>query len=309
MGVQSATAIKSASQFCELLRERIGPAKICLQAKGDKIFQMTDLAGVDDDIAHKQGITLADILQRTELVTKKRLLLTYMLAKSFWQFYNSDWMSVRWTTETVQFFYERRGEEDDDDPGVLDGSPYISLPTAANTPSLLLAEHLPTEFVVHRYPRLLALGILLLKIGRQKRQTNTEPEYGKIERISHDLNNIKRALKEKWPKLKVQEEARQRLREVLLNCSNPKLFEVDGKMLDIEDRRAIIYRQIVYPLKLLLEEQGWVDTLGNIQYQEDEDGNSAVDRDVGSHESTVAFLNAGSISDQSQSKYVSLGAV
>ncbi|KAK1830614.1 hypothetical protein QBC39DRAFT_383096 [Podospora conica] len=319
MGVHPAAAIKSASQFCQLLQRRLGPAKICLQAKGTKIFQMPDLIEVADDIAHEQSISLADILQRHELVAKKRLLLAYVLAKSFWQFYDSDWMSVRWTTETVQFFYERRGDDDDDEPGVLDESPYISLPTGTNTPSLLSAEYLPTECVVHRYPRLLALVVLLFNLGRRKRRRDTaqqlegsqrQPghETNDSARISNDFNDIRSALRGKsWPKLDVQEEVRETLRAVLSDCSNPRLFDEqpgdgsqrDRGLLTIEERRAIIYGRTVYPLKLLLQKLGWVDTLGNIQGQEGEDNSSVTDKPVGSAKRAAVFLNADSVAEKS----------
>jgi len=226
-------------------------------------------------------------------------------------------MGVRWTLGTVQFFHERRDEDEDEDDGLLDGSPYIALPPADSTPSLLSAEHLPTEAVVHRYPRLLAFGVLLLDLGRRRRPGCAEessqcgPEQETIEeRISTDLNSIRRALKSKsrWPRLDIQEEARQTLRAVLDNCSNPKLFEVelanggigavDGE-LTIEERRAVIYRRIVHPLKSLMEKFEWVDLLGNIKRQDDaESGPSG--QTGGADDGTAAFLNTSSASDPSQ---------
>lgn len=302
-----------------MLQKRVGPAKICLQAKGSKLFQIRDLAEVDDDIANEESVSLADVLQRHELVARKRLLLAYVLAQSFWQYYNSDWMSVRWTAGVVQFFLERRGEDDDDDDAwVLDGSPYIALPLADGAFSLLSAEHLPTESVVHRYPRLLAFGVLLLQLGRRKRRSCPESQGSEVEqkyetveeRISTDLNDIRRALKQnKWPRLDVQEEARQTLREVLSNCSNPRFFEAEQTSdtgaqsgeLTIEERRAIIYRRIVYPLKVLMEKLGWVDILGNVKCHED---GLPEDRDVGVTENTATFLDSGSASASSQTRLV-----
>lgn len=314
--VRPKAVIKPGSQFCELIKRRIGPAKICLQAKDNKLFQLPDLAEVDDDIADAESISLSDMLQQHDVAVKK-LLLAYVLAKSVWQYYNSDWMSVRWTPRSVQFFHERRGDDDDDDSaGPLDGSPYVVLPNLDTAPSLLSAEHIPTEAVVHRYPRLLALGMLLLEIGRPKRRACRQrpPEQETIvERISTDLNNIRRALKpnSKWPSLNVQEEARQSFKAVLENCSNPRIFETDianstdptDGGLTIEERRAIIYRRVVHPLKSLMEKLDWPDVSGNIKSQDGvENNNPHVYPGNGVDTSTAAFLNTGSGSDPSQNK-------
>ncbi|KAK4168330.1 hypothetical protein QBC43DRAFT_310098 [Cladorrhinum sp. PSN259] len=312
------TVIHTPKDFCSLLQKRAGPAKICLQAHDTEISELRNRLVLDDDIAHEQSISLDRVLRDHDPVAKKRLLLAYMLAKSFWQYYDSDWMNVRWTTTAVQFFHEPRVDDDNDDDnddnddaeaGLLDESPYltISLHSDQNQSSALLsAEHLPTESVVHRYPRLLALGTLLLEIGRKKRrrdatstcQGRSQKEVETIEeRISTDLNDILSALRRKtWPKLDIQEEARQTCRIVLKNCSNPKLFDEEpvssasageNGMHTIEERRAIIYRRIVYPLKHLLEKLGWVHRLENVQRQAD-----AEETRAGGHGTKASFLNS-----------------
>jgi hypothetical protein len=111
---------------------------------------MPNLARVDDDIVNEEIISIAEMLQQHDVVAKKRLLLAYVLAKSFWQYYNSDCMSVRRTPGTVQFFYECPSEDDDEDTVLLEGSPYFTLPNVNSTPSLLSAEHIPTKVVVHQ---------------------------------------------------------------------------------------------------------------------------------------------------------------
>lgn len=311
---QGPPVIKSSEQFCALLQKRIGTAKICLQTReGSRMSQLPNLAVIDDDIADGQSQSLTCMLQKHDLVAKKRLLLAYMLAKSFWQYYASDWTGVQWT-KAVQFFHECRDEDDDDgsrdDDGtrILDESPYLALPPLAGqtNASLLMAEYLQTESVVHRYPRLLALGTLLLEIGRKSRPENAtgaaasrcgERESETLEeRVNTDLNKIRRALKRGiWPTLDLQEEVRQTCRAILENCSNPCLFEaelttattLEGEIEGhtIEERRAIIYRRVVYPLKQLLEKLSWVDWQGNIQ-QDD----AKRSRGGASHETKASFL-------------------
>jgi hypothetical protein len=310
--VQYTGAIKSASHFCDLIKRRVGPAKICLKPRAGKILQLRDLAGIDDDIAPKQSIPLAEVLQRHDLVDKRKLLLAYTLAKSFWQFYTSDWMGSRWTTNSLQFFPERRDNDDDEhdeSDRILYGSPYFSLSTQKED-SLLSAEFLETQSVVHRYPRVLALGTILLEIGRRRRRRDRnetlQHRHGNLdngaatpeEKISTDLNEIRNALKRGTsPKFDIQGEVRHTYKIILENCSDPKLFELDAAnqpglgengTLTMEERRAIIYKRIVYPLRLVLEKLGWIDQAGNIIVQDHwkEEGSSSGVKDDGVVNST-----------------------
>ena len=275
-------------------------------------MQLRDPKGVDDDIAQEQSISLADVLERHDLCAKKRLLLAYILARSFWQFYNSDWMGNQWTTETVQFFRERDGEDDDDEHHnnvcLLEESPYVAL-SFQKDDSLLSAEYLATEYVVHRYPRVLALGTMLLEIGRRKRRKKTTPGHANDEvktieeKISNYLNDIRSTLRRKtWPELGLQEEVQQTYRIIVNNCSDPKLFDIghtnslaqENEVLTIEERRAILYKSVISPLKKLLEKLEWIDKSGNIQRQ---DG-------VEDSRIPTAFLNAEQASNVSQRGFV-----
>ncbi|RMJ09255.1 hypothetical protein CDV36_011131 [Fusarium kuroshium] len=311
---QYAGTIKSNNQFCELVRRRVGPAKLRLKVKGERLLQFRDLEGIDDDIAHERTVSLEDVLSRHNVVAKKKLLLAYILARSFWQFYNSDWMCAPWTTESVQFFRERKDEDNQDgDISVLEASPYFAFAFQQDD-SLVSAEHLASGCVVHRYPRVLALASILYEIGRGKRQrsaTSKKKRHFRTpeERISYDFNDIRKALGRKsWPDLGLQEEARQTYKLVVENCSNPRLFESlestsvqEEGAVTIEERRAILYKEVVYPLQTLLQKLNWIDKAGNIHRQDDEELSIA---DYGPEENvprnTVAFLNTQQASDSRQ---------
>ncbi|RSL74845.1 hypothetical protein CEP51_011412 [Fusarium floridanum] len=312
---QYAGTIKSNNQFCELVRRRVGPAKLRLKVKGERLLQFRDLEGIDDDIAHERTVSLEDVLSRHNVVAKKKLLLAYILARSFWQFYNSDWMCAPWTTESVQFFRERKDEDNQDgDISVLEASPYFAFAFQQDDDSLVSAEHLASGCVVHRYPRVLALASILYEIGRGKRQrsaTSKKKRHFRTpeERISYDFNDIRKALGRKsWPDLGLQEEARQTYKLVVENCSNPRLFESlesssvqEEGVVTIEERRAILYKEVVYPLQTLLQKLNWIDKAGNIHRQDDEELSIA---DYGPEENvprnTVAFLNTQQASDSRQ---------
>jgi len=324
LNIPCVATIKSATQFCQILQKRIGPVKICLKVRDSKLEQMRDLKAVDDDIAHEQSVSLADVLERRFLAAKEKLLLAYILARSFWQFYDSEWMSSQWTTEAVQFFWRCPDEshaKHDSSYCLLKRSPYFTL-TLQKSHSLLAAEYLPTEEVIHRYPRVLSLGIMLLEIGQGKGHGKAA-EYistqgmtfeAKINNFVHDIT--KTLHKKAWPCFDLQEEVRQAYRFIVRNCSDSKLFEANLKesssqnnsVLTVEERRAILYKAIVYPLKELLQKLGWLDKSGNIQskdYDEDDkldiDNKSAISKDS---PRPAVCLNAEKDSCLSQSRFV-----
>jgi hypothetical protein len=228
-------------------------------------------------------------------------------------------MGSRWTTNGLQFFPERRDNDDDEHDGsdrILYGSPYFALSTQKED-SLLSAEFLETQSVVHRYPRVLALGIMLLEIGRRRRRRDRnealQHRHGNLdngaatpeEKISTDLNEIRNALKRGTsPKFDIQGEVRHIYKIVLENCSDPKLFELDAAnqpglgengTLTMEERRAIIYKRIVYPLRLVLEKLGWIDQAGNIIVHDHwkEEGSSSGVKDDGVVNSTGPATPSG----------------
>ncbi|KAK4169925.1 hypothetical protein QBC43DRAFT_306849 [Cladorrhinum sp. PSN259] len=270
-------AIETVDHFCTILGERIGPAKILLKVKNETLERVPDPDEIEDDIAQEHSVPLTAMLEKTCLASRKKLILAYILANSFWKFYGSDWMASRWTAESVHFFRRGQGNDEGDEDSLSDSfleeSPYFSLTQTDNAP--LLADYLETGGYLHRYPRLLALGAILVEIGRQKRMKGANRTkvswFNSVEETNQCFYNIKRALDSaRWPELDLQEEARKVYRTVVEDCSNPKIFQnlinplerQDG--LTVDERRAIIYRKIVLPLRNLLEKFEWVDKSGQV---------------------------------------------
>ena len=281
--------IESPSKFCGLLQKRIGLAKVCLQVRSGKLIELEKPRPVDDIIADERGVSLEDVLGRYNLVSKEKLLLAYVIARSFWQFYASAWMDAQWTTGTVQFFRHGFGDDDDDDNDdssgrpLLNGSPYVTLPIEKGDPHLS-AEYLPPSYVLHRYPRILSLGSLLLEIGHRGGSRNKRSTRGAarprnyLEKINALFTEIRYATDtgvKGWPDFNLQEEVKQTYRLIVRNCSDGDLFAgeqantlaTEKEGLTIEERRAILYRRVVHPLKELLERLGWIDEAGNIRNQ------------------------------------------
>lgn len=87
-----------------------------------------------------------------------RYLLSYLLAKSVWQFYSTDWMGKEWTKDNIHFMYERR--QGAKNAGLYLNEPFIS----ARFGSDLDSSTDGSKFRPHKFPRIKALGIMLLEI-------------------------------------------------------------------------------------------------------------------------------------------------
>ncbi|KAL7969998.1 hypothetical protein HDV63DRAFT_404576 [Trichoderma sp. SZMC 28014] len=122
--------------------------------------------------------SLADLLHDFKLTDKNKMILSYLLVESVWQYYNSGWED--WSHETIQFMSQ---------PGDLrEGSKmiyvnqlflhvrfYRELPPKAKSSTLTAGERSvgkgklqnpqpAFEEIGHKYPRIFALGIMLLEI-------------------------------------------------------------------------------------------------------------------------------------------------
>ncbi|PHH68809.1 hypothetical protein CDD82_263 [Ophiocordyceps australis] len=85
-----------------------------------------------------------------------KYLLSYLVAKSVWQFYATDWMGKGWTKDSIHFIYERRRGAKD--AGIYLNEPFISArfdPDDSKDDSMLR---------LHKFPKIKALGITLLEI-------------------------------------------------------------------------------------------------------------------------------------------------
>lgn len=55
------------------------------------------------------SVSLTTVLEKRKLEgdDQLKLLLSYLLAKSIWQFYDSEWMKRDWTKDSIHFMRER----------------------------------------------------------------------------------------------------------------------------------------------------------------------------------------------------------
>ncbi|KAL9098375.1 MAG: hypothetical protein Q9163_005954 [Psora crenata] len=243
--------IVNIGDLCELLWDKVGEVKICLRLQGEEFVQLHDPEEIDRPVDHVQGISLAKLLDTNQLTQKMKLVLGYILARSVWQFYNSDWMKTRWMGETIQFIPER-------DPAQ---KPYACDPYFAvqfDDVGDDFAEYCDLHSVIHRYPRMLALGVMLIDIGRRTYSAHAKSEAVPLrKRINDDFVMAQGAFKDSaWPAFDdlTNKIVAKRYKAVVKNCFDREVFSgaaSDPKEIHsrseqgIEERRAILYKRVM----------------------------------------------------------------
>lgn len=268
--------LNKVQDFCHLLDEYHGPVWIGAKIKNEEVFRFPGVGDAGALFEPCESISLTNVLYNYRLTGKMKLVLAYILAHSVWRYYNSDWMKARWSTDSVHFLKEKALEPQE--PTRI----YACYPCFA-LQSRLSKEN-ETEFydgvVVHRYPRLLTLGNLLLDIGRERpfARLQDSPIDSYDQQINTDCAMLRNTLKtnKKWPSLAgigdlaVPSSIRTEYKQITQACSDKRLFISSAGTADgAEERRNILYRQIVTPLKELLEKLKWEDAIKDMEPMEE----------------------------------------
>ena len=252
--------------ICTLLGDDIGRVGIVLKFQGQSLFKMPNKP-VDEWLLPERSISLYQLLDGHRLSSKGKVVLAYILAKSVWQYYDSDWMSSHWTAELIHFMKEesfgRTNKSGQSSFNIF--APYFALQAPPSDKSSVL-EYINDTSFIHHYPRVVALGILLVEIcrGENKRYLGST-----LENFTRRMNNEYTWYRgiamydEEWPYLELKNErCKEMYRNVVKTCFNQEIFS-DSPL--IEQRRAKIFKEIVHPLQTLLQDLKWIDDSGNIK--------------------------------------------
>lgn len=304
-------AVKYGSDFCKLLGEPVGPVGLDIQIVDEVSYVDNDNTGpgfvdlcrsldVEVDFTDESSTSLANVLNCGGMYPGNKLLTAYVLAKSAWQFYASDWISARWTSDYIQLFREKN--DANVKGAIVDWAPYYPF-SFGDLPPEEYQERLEGRYI-HMYPRVLALGALLYELGlkpelaRQRGPKVCPASF--TEKINKTAYTIRKGLdREDWPYFGLKDlKMREKYRLIVAACvdksvftpgpadftaeaykSNPDeapescreetrvLLKTPSQLeqeLSIEDRRAVLYRKIVVPLGEILQGAGWLDDNGNI---------------------------------------------
>ncbi|KIW11595.1 hypothetical protein PV08_10896 [Exophiala spinifera] len=248
-------------QFCSLLRKDYGRGRVRLRIQDEKLMQLYEPDRELDEhskfVTNSPSISLAELLQVQGMTAKNKVLLAYIIARSVWQFYNSDWMRTQWSTDRIHFVQERPVA--DRTRQMLDPSyPYLTFAFDSEATSDAPVEYCTEDSIYHRYPLILALGIILIELCQRTPADKSAYDEALGTKINTDYFYGQESLEsESWPDLDLNLEAKRTYKNVVKACLNHEVF-TQTAVADIKTRRETLWEVAVCPLARLAAKLGWL---------------------------------------------------
>lgn len=233
----------SAGNLCKIITDdRHSQLQLVVSRDGHVVSQ-PDKPCLDAFILDRASISLAELLQffNSQLLNSHRILLLYVLAKSFWQLYDSEWMRNSWTKDDIHFMV--KSWSDRTVAGRFERKSVIYLcEPFLSTPFKCYDKTSKSSF--HPFPKILALGIIFLEVLLGQGLENwPEPGYFLKDipsTLDADFYIAERAF----------EEARERngsvahMGQLIKRCISPTYFLTRCKK-NVESLREAIQKDIV----------------------------------------------------------------
>lgn len=239
--------------FCELLLRRRGPVCHLVHISGKRLVDRRRVEPASQDFAPQPSQLLSDLWKHRTLSDDGKLLLAHSIAKSVWEFYDTEFMPRRWTAADIAFVPERGPGE-----RLHPAHPFAPLVLSPAQQNLDKLDHefVPNEGLVHWAPRIFSLGVLLTRIMSDNDVTIPSNDVSWQERFNSEFFYCRETiLRDDWPSLKLRNKYVQTtLRTAILACLGGEIFNNDSW--NVEDRRAALQKHLVAPLESLLSVVG-----------------------------------------------------
>ncbi|KAK7928899.1 hypothetical protein PG985_005897 [Apiospora marii] len=148
--------------LCQVLQAETN-SRISLMVQDGKLQQRLAAEPLAQIVDQSPSLSLASILKAYTLTGRMKAMLAHILAFSTWQFYESDWLNTPWNSDTIHFLRQPDRKNPHGDPKVYATRPYFAASFDATDP--WFSESIMTRGLIHRYPRMRAVGIMLVEIG------------------------------------------------------------------------------------------------------------------------------------------------
>lgn len=235
--------------LCHLLKENDGPVYINLQAASEQLMDM----GRPDESPYafmpREAVSLASVLQNYSLSDRGKIHLAHRLSWAVWQYYESKWMSHRWTSDGVHFIQPDGRDDFNFHQGNLDAmSPLVNVKfeSGESEPQLLHSEYTHRR-LLHPAPRIHALGVMLANIfGHSIARDNADP----VPFYNRQYIHYGSQLPENWPRFEAKSSRLPAItKKVVLACFDKTFSGIAAS--NITERREHLFDKIVWPLKHL----------------------------------------------------------
>ncbi|KAL4882881.1 nucleoside phosphorylase domain-containing protein [Aspergillus karnatakaensis] len=211
-------------------------------------------------LRHQPCVPITELWSKNKLKKKMRLRLSFVVAKAVWQFYDSDWMLKEWSRENIRFLLERH--DDHSQPCLFADEPFLS----PNFDCLIPNDGMPEgevimQYRLHRYPKILALAILLIEIELGSPieahyipdvlGENGEPNVNTYYSTAVHLLNSQDQ-QGKWG----AQETFSKHKSIIGACLDRNIFNMRDD--DVISQRDALYKHVVCPLESLFK-IAWTD--------------------------------------------------
>lgn len=211
------------------------------------------------------GIRLDDLIGTGKLGDKMKLSLSFLLVRTFWQYCESDWVQDDWSKKSVHFmldtvdgypkvisihepFLQTRFNKSDHGDKMLQSTEQSKSSNRKKKFRKNTSHGTKVRTRTHQYPKLLALGIMLLEIELDRKLESLTSRNGE----DSDIVNIRHSMATKvlndqdlWPPKDIWKSVKESI-EICIKADTEVLGNVE------EDLRHNFYRRVVGPFKAFL---------------------------------------------------------
>jgi hypothetical protein len=208
-------SIKRLAHFCETFKWEFGDVRIPIRIESpglDHAAYTCPALSPDMFIESCAPIPLSELLEKHRLSPRSKISLAFAFSKSFWQYYESEWMKARWYIETMNVLLQ--GEEIVSSTlDTMCQSPFLQI--TSSDPVTSVSEGETQEEIggitqLHHYPYILTLGLLLIQLCLRDSATRPRRSSGPTRNndiYTYCLKEAKMA-RASWPVLDLSDEYR-----------------------------------------------------------------------------------------------------
>ncbi|KAF6795401.1 putative subtilisin [Colletotrichum sojae] len=252
------TRVVKPEEFCGLIKTKWA-SRICCRVQDSELHQLYDGLPLVENVDSGPSKSLRRLLEIGRLSNRMKMVLAFIVARSFWQYYDSPWMDSPWSSDSIHFLPELVVEDEHDQPSVAlyASKPYFAVQFLQHAGESV--EYCSAFGVVYRYPRLLALCIILLEIGRG--QSLTTEDHGSVEANLNANWTLAKRLTNKnrtWGDFDYPH-----YRQAILGCLNYNYSKQAGASIEtnVFARKAAVYEAVLQPLEKLVNELGFAENM------------------------------------------------